>query len=59
MSQGNSCLLGLILQLAMKPHYKCIKEKIDVINYIDEIGIPISDINMGESLELECCSWDK
>ena len=28
-----------------------------MINYKDETGIPISDINMGKSWELECCSW--
>nr|POE97619.1 hypothetical protein CFP56_59474 [Quercus suber] len=46
MSQENSCFLGLILQLPMKLHYKCTEERIDVINYKDESGILISDINM-------------
>ena len=49
MSQEYSCFLGLILQLPMKLHYKCIEEKIDVINYKDETRIPISNINMGKS----------
>ena len=49
MKPKNSCSMRLILQLPMKLHYKCIEEKIDVINYKDETGIPISNINMGKS----------
>ena len=49
MKPKNSCSLRLILQLPMKLHYKCIEEKINVINYKDETGIPISNINMGKS----------
>ena len=37
----------------MKLHYKCIVEKIDAINYKDETEIPIFDINIDESWELE------
>lgn len=44
---------GVDLQLALKLHYKCIREKISFKDYKDEnidAEIPISNVNTGENL---------
>lgn len=43
--------MALTLQLSLELHFKCVSVEIDVIDYEDETGMPISDFNMSENLK--------